>query len=745
MNIRLTRRQFMKTTAIAGAGLALPLSFWKGNAYAFYQSPGLQKWQTAFRGIGANQIPVVGLDGFEAPMTGVAHATINVNQFTDQLHPAIGPTKLWGYHPSVPAFSGSQKHLGGIIVAQRGTPLQLTFVNNLPARGIIPVDTTIPGANQAQNRIAVHLHGGLIPWISDGGPFDWWAPNGTHALSFLNNVTLNPGAVGTNKAEYYYGNNQSARLLWYHDHALGTTRINAYAGVATAYIIRDAFEGQMRNYGLPDFIENSVVANTLVQELPIIVQDKVFVGTNINTLDPTWGQKGLPTSLGSLWYPHVYEKNRWRLLGAGRNLPNPSVIAEMFGDTMLANGTVYPTVTVEARRYRFRILNACNARFLNLQLLVANQIGGVYTPIPDEVAITNGVALNDAGPNWLVIGMEGGFLENPVIVPGKKAITFDLGTGNAVDYSLLTGNAERWDVIVDFTGFDGKDVILYSDSPAPFPGGDPRNDYYLGNVANPVGPTQAGYGPDTRQILKFHVVAASGTDAPLTLVQDPYLNNPAVTTPTVDPWNTDIALRLFDPGYGIDRFLANVDTHANGDGSYTLNTGITRTRVLTLNELFDAYGRLTQMIGTDTPVNGKLGQPLVNVPTETPNNGDVEIWEVLNLTGDTHPIHIHLVNVQILNRQPINAVSYIGGPNYTTTGPARSPDLTERGWKETLKMNPGEVIRLIMKFDLPAIVTADNSVLPTPISPRTGGHEYVWHCHILEHEEHDMMRPLVVT
>jgi spore coat protein A len=422
----------------------------------------------------------------------------------------------------------------------------------------------------------------------------------------------------------------------------------------------------------------------------------------------------------------VYEKNRWRLFGAGRNLPNPSIIAEMFGDTMLANGTVYPTVTVEARRYRLRILNACNARFLNLQLHVADPNN------PDGITIVNGIAQNAAGPNWLVLGTEAGFLQNPVIVPGKQPMTFDPVTGNVLNSSLLTGNAERWNVIVDFSGFANSDIILYSDSPAPFPGGDPRNDYYYGNPTNPVGPA-AGFGPDTRQIMRFHVVTASlPADSALTLVQNQNLNAP-VAGPTIDPWNTSV-------NTGIDAFLATI----GANGSYGLNTGVTRTRVLTLNEVFDAYGRLTQMLGTDTPVNGKLAQPYANLPTETPNNGDVEIWEILNLTADTHPIHFHLVNVQILNRQNFNAATYAGGP-YGTTGPTRSPDPWELGWKETVKMHPGEVTRVIMKFVVPDIVKADSTVLPTPVSPRTGGNEYAWHCHILEHEEHDMMRPLVVT
>ena len=113
------------------------------------------------------------------------------------------------------------------------------------------MDTTLPGANQAQNRIAIHLHGGLVPWISDGGPFDWWAPGGTHGLSFLNGPEVFDNIVSGNptfpaglpmvpgQADYFYPNDQSTRLMWYHDHAHGITRLNAYAGLATGYLILD--------------------------------------------------------------------------------------------------------------------------------------------------------------------------------------------------------------------------------------------------------------------------------------------------------------------------------------------------------------------------------------------------------------------------------------------------------------------------------------------------------------------------
>ncbi|WP_201388830.1 multicopper oxidase domain-containing protein [Ktedonobacter sp. SOSP1-52] len=106
------------------------------------------------------------------------------------------------------------------------------------------------------------------------------------------------------------------------------------------------------------------------------------------------------------------------------------------------------------------------------------------------------------------------------------------------------------------------------------------------------------------------------------------------------------------------------------------------------------------------------------------------------MTGNTHPIHWHLVNVQILGRQPFAVKGYNGTPSYT--GPARGPDKTELGWKDTVSMHPGEVTTVIMRFDLPKVP------FRVPSSPRMGGCEYVWHCHILEHEEHDMMRPLMI-
>jgi spore coat protein A len=157
------------------------------------------------------------------------------------------------------------------------------------------------------NRVAVHMHGGHVPWISDGGPFDWSTPNGTHGASFLNNAILNPGAA-LNEAEYYYPMDQSARLMWYHDHAFGMDRCSAYAGVASGLIIRDTsgFEGvDLRNAGMPDFIENGG------REIPLVFQDKIFCGPNIAN-DTTWAG---PTNPGDLWYAHVYDTALYGPLG----------------------------------------------------------------------------------------------------------------------------------------------------------------------------------------------------------------------------------------------------------------------------------------------------------------------------------------------------------------------------------------------------------------------------------------------
>jgi Putative multicopper oxidases len=255
-------------------------------------------------------------------------------------------------------------------------------------------------------------------------------------------------------------------------------------------------------------------------------------------------------SVGSLWYPHVYEKNRWRYKGS-LLMPDPSCIPEMFGDTMLVNGTVFPRATVEARRYRFRLLNACQARFLNLQLYVADasKDGITYS--------SQGTPVNLAGPNFTLIGTEGGFMPKPVVAPAAQPFNPLMMTSGLPN--VLAAPGERWDFLVDFSGFAGKSVILYSDAPAPFPMGDLRNDYCSFNNT-----TKAGFGPDTRILMKFNVVGATSVDPPLAI------------TPTTDLTG------------GLDPFLVPPAV-AVQNGVVNLPPGVP-VRQLTLNEAFDSLG-----------------------------------------------------------------------------------------------------------------------------------------------------------
>ena len=172
--------------------------------------------------------------------------------------------------------------------------------------------------------------------------------------------------------------NQSARFMWYHDHALGITRLNAYAGIASALLVRDDFEAGSQTKGLPPS-SRAAGGNRAAAGLP--GQD--FRRKNIKKDDPTW--TGLATTPGSLWYAHTYDPTGGTCWDGGvTSLPDPSVIPEFFADTMLVNGTAYPQAAVQARRYRLRLLNACNARWLNLQLYV-------------DDGSPNGITLDDNG------------------------------------------------------------------------------------------------------------------------------------------------------------------------------------------------------------------------------------------------------------------------------------------------------------------------------------------------------------
>ena len=420
---------------------------------------GIRKFVDSLPGLtaaGANNLgqylPVAVPDTTTYP--GSDYYVIALVQYTEKLHSDLPATTLRGYVQL--NSSGHQvtppNYLGPTIVAQRNRAVRVKFVNQLPTNAggdlFLPVDKTVMGAgmgplgdaggNYSENRATLHLHGGVTPWISDGTPHQWITPAGENTAYpkgvSVQNVPDMPDP-GPGAATFFYTNQQSARLMFYHDHSYGITRLNVYAGEAAGYILRDKFENALVNGGeFKDGTDTTVTvsAGTIPSaEMPLIIQDKTFVPkpAQLAAEDPTWKWLGY----GNLWLPHVYMPNqnpydvegvnamgRWDYgpwfwppytgltygpvpnpyaSQAGEppqipGTPNPSIVPEAFMDTPLVNGTPYPFVKVSRKAYRFRILNASNDRSLNLSLFFAksNQptFAGVFMPIYRFYNIPNG-------------------------------------------------------------------------------------------------------------------------------------------------------------------------------------------------------------------------------------------------------------------------------------------------------------------------------------------------------------------
>ncbi len=369
-------------------------------------------------------------------------------------------TKLRGYKDLAPTADGKAHYLGPLIIASRDTPVRIKFTNQLGAGAtgnlFVPVDTTLMGAGigpdgvriYPENRSVVHLHGGFTPWISDGTPHQWITPGAEDpATSYIKGVSAqnvpdmpvpDPGS-----ATYYYTNQQSSRLMFYHEHALGTTRLGVYAGIAAGYLLTDTAEEALINAGtIPGPVSNPSLPAEYRYGIPLIIQDKTFVPdpATVATKDPTWDTANYG-SLGNLWLPHVYmpNQNPWDVEGAnamGRwdyalwfwppytgllnhgsianplygqpgqppeipGIPNPTIVPESFMDTPVVNGTPYPYLNVERKAYRFRILNAANDRFWNLQLYYADPIHPTEVKMVPAVPHSPSELTSDFGANGI--------------------------------------------------------------------------------------------------------------------------------------------------------------------------------------------------------------------------------------------------------------------------------------------------------------------------------------------------------
>ena len=434
---------------------------------------------------------------------------------------------------------------GPTFETRSGEPLLVEWVNALPNEHFLPVDHTIHGAepDKPAVRTVVHLHGAKTGPESDGYPEDWIVPGKS---SF-----------------YYYPNQQDAAMLWYHDHTLGINRLNVYAGLFGTFLIRDSVEDALN---LPKG----------KYEVPLTLYDRLL------------------TREAQLLYPVSPD-------------PQSPWIPELSGNAILVNGKLFPYLEVEPRKYRFRVLNASNARFYHLSLINKTSVD----KSPD-------------GTTFHQIGTDQGLLPAPVPLT-----------------SLEIAPGERADLVVDFGEHRGEQLIL-------------RSDAFV--------------------VMQFRVSA----------------------TKVNDTSSLPSALR---PVPRIPESQA------------------VQTRLLTLDEYVNKSGN---------PVMLMLNASHWSLPvTEKPVLGSTEIWTLINPTNDSHPIHLHLVRFQILDRQPYEPWLFQTRRQLHFMGPPQPPDPNEAGWKDTVRADSRMVTRIIV-----------------PFTGYTG--RYVWHCHILEHEDNEMMRPYEV-
>jgi bilirubin oxidase len=667
----ISRRQFVKGCAAAGIALNLPWNMKWGPQNAYGQIPGgtLNPVDVAKYTLPLIKPPAM-------PMSVGSNKTkdkynIAVRQFQQRILSTPHPeTTVWSYgsvnHPGTVAQGGTFNYPAFTIESTANKTTQVQWRNELvDAQGnylphLLPVDQTLhwanpPGGLGGRDKrgsdptpymgpvpMITHVHGAHTAEDSDGYAEAWYLPD-------ANNIPMGYAKTGTffdyfndkynhnwmpGTATFKYPNDQPATTLWYHDHALGMTRLNVYAGPAGYWLIRGGMYDKELGYVAPGVGDDPLGEYT---EIPIVIQDRsfnangslyypdnraFFEGLDPNKLQipfiPDIACDGLPSDVSPIWNP------------------------EFFGNMMVVNGFTWPKLEVEQRRYRFRFLNGCNSRFLVLKM----------TKNPR----TNNDGFNVPDPNirFWQIGAEQGFLPSPAMLD-----------------HLLMAPAERADVIVDFTNFPvGTEIYLVNDGPdAPFGG---------------ISLEDLSDWESTGQVMKF--IVKSATSADTTTPPDQLFLPTLPVLPATDV-TRQVSLNEEESG------SVRVTEDENGNIVLDCENG-------------EVFGPTSALLGTLNPDGS--GNPLLWMDpiSENPALGATEEWEIHNFTEDAHPIHIHLIKFKVLGR----------GADGTQT-----PETWEEGFKDTVIAYPGEITRVKMKFDLPGY--------------------YVWHCHIVEHEDNEMMRP----
>jgi FtsP/CotA-like multicopper oxidase with cupredoxin domain len=680
-----SRRTFIRGVGGAGLGLVLYAYLPGGTKVALAEVPGgtldslsIPKYTTPLL------IPPVMPRAGTIIMPGgkpVDYYEISVRQLSQQILPAGLPaTTVWGYG----ALTAQDKrgllihHAPSLTIeATRGRPVRVKWVNELvDSNGnflphLLPVDPTLhwanppggaagrdsrpsftetPGRYTGPVPLVTHLHGAVaVGDESDGYAEAWFLPaagdipfgyatTGTWYDFFAGKAKARFGETwGPGFATFQYPNPDRAATKWYHDHTLGMTRLNVYAGPAGFYIVRggpdgdkavlDTRSGSVAVFPSPAPKEgDKFPPNKTYYEIPIAIQDRAF------------------NDDGSLFYPDTREffdgiVADYIPTGDFSPIWNP----EFFGNTIMVNGNTWPFQTVEQRRYRFRFLNGCQSRFLILD----------FTQIP-------GIEV------WMV-GNEGGFLPAPVNLTASN--------GN----QLLMGLAERADIIADFTNVPLGSHLLRNVGPdEPYGGGEPGGEPPDGfDVSDPQ---------TTGQVLQFRVVPAVGPD-PSTPPQ--FMQLPVRVPLPQEVRSKQLAL-IEEAGIGFD---------SNGD---------------------EVEGPVEALLGV---LNQGLTSPRMwaSPVTENPSVGDTEVWEIYNTTADAHPMHVHEVAFEVVNREGLVLDGEEVVQPIQLDGTVSPPESWETGVKDTVVALPGQVTRLRIHF------------------PTAG--QFVWHCHIVEHEDNEMMRP----
>ncbi len=590
------------------------------------------------------------------------------------------------------------------IEAQRGKPLNLEVKNelydlsykdvNIPADQTIMMDG-VPLTGDPMTEpytgpipIAMHLHGGEVQSTSDGGPYAWFTPG--YALKGKG-WDQGVGPVLT------YPNSQEAATIWYHEHSqLGLTRINVYAGMAGFYFLRGRDEeiDKLPGWSGDDLVQEVTPAGKVddalhpapyLPEIEIVIQDRMF------------------DTEGQLYYP-IEEPTNPEF--------HPFWSPEFFGDVITVNGKSWPYLSVAPRKYRFHFLDGSNARFYNMWL--------------------QNLSTGTMGPTITQVGTDGGMLDTPA--------TLDPALGQ----KLLMGCGERADVIIDFSKVPpGTVLTLMNDANAPFPDGDPVE----------VGTTD--------RIMQFIV---NGTMVDRTKPQKEGKD------------------RSFVP-----KKLRFIPLVKLTDFAGKMNVKPDVTRQLTLNEVMGEGGPKMVLINNSRYEEMPDMPEMFGAVTEKPVEGSTEKWQLINLTMDAHPMHMHLVQFQLVSRQHFNMERYMNdymnifmtsgganggmpgmfmgaegppfdynvknsdgaiGGNLPVTpyldGPVMPAEPNERGWKDVILAYPDQIMTYMVRFaptDLPTWVP--KPFLRFSFDPSKGP-GYVWHCHIVEHEDNDMMRPMNV-